>query len=284
MIVRTFSFISKNASQAFALFAASLVVATVGSAALAANTWTVNLSEKELKLKNPTDVAWDKWFQTDIGYQRMIERNTPFIELTNNSTSTSPISDFHLSIGDDRFNFAPVSGSNFVQLGRTTPGFSLTSSTLNSGDDLVVNFGNGGLQPGQTVRFKVKIGIDSSFQSAYSAAYDSSVPDFRTVLFDMNGVNVYDHNTTNVSSADNAQAFVTFNPGGKSSVTVFDDEEVAASQFFNSNLRGSCCCTQDPVLIFQPQPPQIPEPGSCTLAMLGLASGLFLRRRPRRTA
>jgi hypothetical protein len=244
--------------------------------ARAANDFSVSFSEKELKLKNPTDPSWEAWFEGDIGYQRMIERNQPFIELTNDAGSLDPINEFHITIGDNRFNFAPVDGSSAVKLSRTTPGFNISGSPIN-GDELVVNIGNGGLLPGQTVRFKIKLGIDPSFAAAYAASFDSSVPDYRTVLFDMNGVNVYDGFTTNKSSDDNSQMFVNFNPGGKSLVEILPDADVEESQFFNDRIRGGCCCIGDPVLIFTPEP--IPEPNSIALAIFGVVGLLAGRRR-----
>jgi PEP-CTERM motif-containing protein len=107
------------------------------------------------------------------------------------------------------------------------------------------------------------------------------VPDYRTVLFDMNGNNVYD-GTVKKSSDDNAHAFVIFDPAGQSTTTAFEDEDVAVSQFFNNNIRGGCCCTGDPVLIFQIDgSAPIPEPASITLVMFGVAA-IVLQRRPRR--
>ena len=94
---------------------------------------------------------WSKWLMWDIGYQRMVERNSPYIELVErvhvdesdhaNSTSRSATT---ASIS------LRLMGSDLVELGSTTPGFALTSSTVGgSGDELVVNIGGGGLQPGQ---------------------------------------------------------------------------------------------------------------------------------------
>ena len=37
-----------------------------------------------------------------------------------------------------------------------------------------VNIGGAGLAPGQSVRFKVKLGIDPSFAAAYAASFGSS--------------------------------------------------------------------------------------------------------------
>jgi hypothetical protein len=253
--------------------------AICGAAAHGQNSWSLGISEKELKLENPTDMMWDKWLMWDIGYQRMIARNSPYIELTNASTSTSAITEFHLTIGDNRFNFGPVEGTDHVLLGSTTPGITLGSSTLNSGDELVVTVGNGGLLPGDTVRFKIKLDVDPAYAATYAANFGASLPDFRTVLFDMNGNNVYD-GTQNKSSADNAQGFVIFTPGGKSSTATFEDETVAAGQFFNNNLREYRA--MDPVLIFNLEGQVIPEPTSAVLALFGLSACFAMRGRSRR--
>jgi hypothetical protein len=262
------------AASLFALFA---ILAS--PAARAQNTWTVSISEKELKLENPVDMMWDKWLMWDIGFQRMMERNMPYIELLNEAESSS-ITEFRLTIGDNRFNFGPVENASPVLLGSTTPGFTLSATTVGGlGDELVVTIGNGGLLPGQLVRFKINLDVDPAYAATYAASFGASQPDFRTVLFDMNGNNVYD-GVVNTSSADNAQASVVFNPGGKSEIVAFADETVAAGQFFNSNLRDYKAI--DPVLIFQIGG-EIPEPTSVGLAMFGLTVGMLLRGRSRRT-
>ena len=165
-------------------------------------------------------------------------------------------------------------------LGSTTPGFALGSSTVgNLGDELVVTIGNGGLLPGQLVRFEIKLDVDPSFASTYAASFGDSRPDFRTVLFDMNGLNVYD-GVVHSDTSDNSHAFVVFNPGGDSGVATFADEPVAAGQYYNNNLRAYK--GMDPVLIFQLEgSQQIPEPASIGLAVFGLSAGLLFRRRSR---
>ncbi|MFO0788750.1 MAG: PEP-CTERM sorting domain-containing protein [Pirellulales bacterium] len=254
---------------------ALLLVAAPSTVSQAANSWTVSISEKQLKLENPTDMMWDKWLMWDLGYQRMMDRNMPYVELLNNSESTSPITEFHLTIGDNRFNFGNVENSSPIVLGSTTPGFSLTGSTINTGDELVVSIGNGGLLPGQLVRFKINLDVDPAYAATYAASFGASQPDFRTILFDMNGRNVYD-GTTGASTDDNAEAFVVFNPGGQSSKSVFQDEDVAAGQYFNNNLRQYRA--SDPVLIFQLGGVQVPEPTSVALVVLGLAAGIVGHR------
>jgi hypothetical protein len=268
----------------------ALVVALVlfgSSAARAQNSWSLRISEKELKLENPTDMMWDKWLMWDIGYQRMICRNMPYLELINDAASTGNITEFNLTIGDNRFNFGaiPIS-SDLVMLGSTTPGFDLSASkstgVVNTdgdmGDVLKVAIGNGGLLPGQMVRFQINLDVDPSFAASYAASFGDSQPDFRTIFFDMNGNNVYD-GVVNTSTDDNAQGSVVFNPGGPGSTAIFEDETVPAGEFFNSNLRPYKA--MDPVLIFELEGELIPEPGSVTLAMLCLG-GFALRRGSRR--
>lgn len=268
---------SKLRSQRFSflLSAISLVLLT-SSLVQAQNTWTVSISEKEMKLEHPTDMMWDKWLMWDIGYQRMMCRNTPYIELLNEATSSSPITEFHLTIGDNNFNFAAVQGSDYALLGSSTPGFSLASSTANSGDELVVTIGNGGLLPGQLVRFQINLDVDPAYAAQYSASFGNSQPDFRTVLFDMNGLNVYT-GVQKTSSDDNAKASVVFTPGGTSNAVAFPDEPVAAGQYYNNNLR--VYKASDPVLIFQiGGGSEVPEPAGLALTMLAIAAGSCCRR------
>jgi hypothetical protein len=268
-------------------FVALTALATVVSSAIqvtAQDSWSLRLSEKEGELAHTGDAMWSKWLMWDIGFQRMKDRNSPYFEITNAATSVDPITQVHITVGDNRFNFAPVVGSDLVALGSTTPGFTLSSSTLgNLGDELVVNIGGAGLAPGQSVRFKVKLGIDPSFAADYAASFGSSLPDYRTVLFDMNGINVYDGNVVNNSSKDNSQAFVIFDTNIQSNTSTFPDETVPVGQFFNSNIRAYS--QLDPVNLFQLQGQAVPEPTSIGLAMLGIM-GFFSnsRSRSRRSA
>ncbi len=280
MIGNLANFKVTSRSAKFTLAVLTISAALLGASSVnAQNSWIVSISEKEMKLDHPADMMWDKWLMWDIGYQRMMCRNTPYIELQNEATSTSPITEFHLTIGDNNFNFAPVQGTNYAQLGSSTPGFSLTSSTLNNqGDELIVTIGNGGLLPGQLVRFQINLDVDPAYAAQYAASFGSSQPDFRTVLFDMNGLNVYT-GVQKTSSDDNAQASVVFTPGGKSSAVAFPDETVPAGQYYNNNLRAYRA--SDPVLIFQiGGGTEVPEPSSIAFVMLLVsATTCVLRRR-----
>jgi hypothetical protein len=271
------------AACSVALAALALTV-SFASQSQAQNAWSVRLSEKEDELAHGNDPMWSKWLMWDIGYQRMVERNSPYLELTNASTSTVPITEFHITIGDNRFNFAPVVGSDLVALGSTTPGVALTSSTVGGlGDELVVNIGGGGLAPGQMVRFKVKLGIDASFAATYANSFGSSLPDYRTVLFDMNGINVYGSDGK-TDPDDNSHAHVVFNSTIQSGTSVFPDAVVPVGQYYNNNIRSYSAT--DPVNLFQLNGAAVvPEPASIGLVLLGIAGfPMSARSRGRRSA
>jgi hypothetical protein len=250
------------------------------------NSFSLRFSEKEMKLEHPGDMMWDKYLMWDLAFQRMNDRNMPYLELTNNSDSTSPIKELHLTIGDTRFNFSDDVMGKFAMLGSTTPGFNITSSTVgNLGNELVVNIGDGGLQPGEVVRFKIDLAVDPAFADQIFAH-----PDYRTVLFDMNGFNVYD-GLQQQSDADNAKAWAIFDPAAGADFSTEPasllDEIVsgAAADFYNNNYRryGQL----DPVRTFQLMgggEAVIPEPGSMSLAAILMLTGLVSCGRSRRTS
>lgn len=251
------------------VLAALATTVSLSSQALAQDNFSVRLSEKEGELAHTGDPMWSKWLMWDIGYQRMVDRNSPYLEVTNASTSIDPITEFHITIGDNRFNFAPVMGSDLVALGSTTPGVALTSSTVGGlGDELVVNIGGGGLAPGQTVRFKVKLGIDASFAAAYANSFGSSLPDYRTVLFDMNGINVYGSDGK-PDPQDNSHVHVVFDTNIQSGTSIFPDETVPGPVYFNNILRSYSAI--DPVNLFELNGVPVPEPTSIGLMLLGIA-------------
>src|SRR3954454_5519077 len=268
-----------RAATFFAACLAIILSTFSGTQASAQDSWSLRISEKEGELEHTGDPMWSKWLMWDIGFQRMVDRNMPYIEIMNAATAVDPITQFHLTIGDNRFNFAPVTGSNLAVVGSTTPAAVVTSSTVGGlGDELVVNFGNGGILPGQIARFKIKLGVDPSFAATYAASFGSSLPDYRTVLFDMNGINVYDGFKVNNSSADNATASVVFDTNIQSNKNTFPDETVPNGQFFNNIIRNYS--QTDMVNLFELQGAVVPEPTGIGLAMMGIAA-LVLRRNSR---
>jgi hypothetical protein len=270
--------ISMRAAVLLAL--AITAIADLPAQAQTTPTFTVNISEKEMKLDEPTDPMWDKHLMWDLSFQRMNDRNMPYVELRN--TGTAPITEFHMTIGDTRFNFTNESLGTYALLGSTTPGFQLTSNAV-GGNELVVTIGNGGLPVGQLVRFKIDLAVDPPNSGGLF-----EFPDFRTVLFDMNGVQVYDPGIpVSISSTDNSSMWVFFDPTtgpNFSTVPVFLPDATVpppANTFFNDNPRQ--WGENDPVRIFSLTGGGIiPEPSSIVL-LAGLACGLatWRRRAPR---
>jgi hypothetical protein len=250
------------------------------------DSFTLKFSEKEMKLENPTDMMWDKYLMWDLAFQRMNDRNMPYLELLNDPNSTSPIKELHLTIGDTRFNFSDDVMGKFAMLGHTTPGFNITSSTVgNLGNELIVNIGGPGLLPGELLRFKIDLAVDPEFADAFFAH-----PDYRTVLFDMNGFNVYD-GLQQQNDADNAKAWVIFDPAvGADFSTVpvpLEDELVtgAAADFYNNNYRRYG--ESDPVrtfLLVGGGEAVIPEPGSLLLTCVAAFSLAWSSARHRRSS
>jgi len=271
-----------NLWRAVALLAPACLLLALASPLWAQNTFTLKISEREMQLEHPTDMAWMKFNMWDVTYERMFDRNTPTLELTNTS-ATNSITQLRLTIGDTRFEFGDNSFPGLIVLGNTTPGFDL-SATLD-GEDLLVNI-NGGLAPSELVRFRIDLDVKDTFADEYAALFGDSHPDFRTVLFDMNGCNVYDNNTGcgSPNTADNAQATATFSAGAPTGPLFFPDATVTGpqAQFFNNNYRAYGI--MEGVDIFEVGGGSvIPEPTSALLAVVGVLGGMLCmgRSRPR---
>jgi hypothetical protein len=273
--------------QSLAVLAIALatLICAPAQAELNFGAFTLKFTEKEMNLEHPTDMQWQKYLMWDLPFQRMNDRNMPYLELTNDADSTAPLTEFHLTIGDNRFKFTDKNMGEFAMAGSTTKEISLTSSTVNNlGDELVVQIGNGGLKPGELVRFKIDLDVDAAFAGQFFAH-----PDYRTVLFDMNGLNVYDGFLQQVSSNDNAKASAIFDPASGANFSVgpwaIADETVAgaAADFFNNNYRRYR--DMDPIRTFliAGEGSVIPEPTSVVLTVLGLVGGLVCVTRSRRT-
>jgi hypothetical protein len=257
-------------------------------------TWELKVSEKELQLANPTDPMWMKSNMWDVSFQRMHDRNRPTLELTNLQPAGSPdITKLTLSIGDSRFHFGDeVFGSFIAQcpcapsanINDPTPdGLTLTSSVSQGGNLLTVNLlksGGGGLGPGEIVRFKIDIDVDPGFNFF-------SQPDFRTVMFDMNGVQVYGPDpAVPPGGEDNSQASVMFSNGSTAGPSTFLDETITGPQgdYYNNIFRPYG--VMEPVDIFAigGGPQVIPEPSSGLLAMVALIGAAGVSARTRRAA
>lgn len=284
---------------AWLIFAAAPVFAQSETAPFA-----LRMSEKEMNLAHTDDPDWQRYIARDLGFHRMNGRNLPFIELTNNLDA--PLTEFHLTIGDSRFHFANDFLSTFALLAETTPGFSLTSSTVGDlGDELVVTIGNGGLKKGDgPLRFEIDLDVDPQYLVAPFKFYQH--PDFRTVLFDMAGIEPYGpqgNEDPENPSADNALLWAVYSP---STGATFSTEKVHLSDISiggalraAASARASAATSGETVYYNQIISPygaqnnpitlitldggeEIPEPASALLALFGLVAAGLSRFRSRR--
>src|SRR5690606_10670586 len=149
------------------------------------------------------------------------------------------ITQFKMTIGDDQFQFGNALMGMYAKLGKDTPGYSLSSTVEDGGDTLVVNILNGGLAPGETVNFQIDLDVDPAYAGVFYMH-----PDYRTVLFDMNGDNYYQNAgiVNDPSDDDNSQVSLTFSMSGMPSVTTtptaFPDPPVldGSARFVNANI------------------------------------------------
>jgi hypothetical protein len=247
--------------------------------------FSLQINEKEMMLAHPGNQAMTNYATWDTGYQRILARNMPFVYLTNNEDSAGPITELRLTIGDERFNFGNTANmfhGLYTMPGRTNPNAALSSHVEDVGNELVVNFGSG-LLPGESICFRINLDVDAGHPSIYP------YPDYRTVMFDMNGVNIYDGNLVNFSDADNATATVKYGTLGSPPLEVgplaFHDDSVSepGSLFYNRIYRPYG--VMEPADTFQVGASTeipIPEPSSIVLGLVGCVGGALLAARARR--
>ena len=286
---RFFNRLRVRDAVASGIIALTFVVAASTSARAATDSFTVKIAEKQQALSDPTDEAMQHFLMWDLSADRVIARNMPYLELSNDSTSTAPITEFHLTIGDTRFHFDCAELGSCAMLGKTTPDISLSSNvsaitgnaSSTSGDQLNLTIGNGGLLPGQVVRFKIALDPDAG-ENFFAK------PDYRTVLFDMNGRNVYDGNTIVDSSTDNATISAAFKLANGTTLTAgptpFADPSVVGveAQYYNNIYRHYGVMEPVDTFLVQGSANGVPEPSSLALAAIGLLFGLVARSRLRR--
>jgi hypothetical protein len=232
----------------------------VGTDAFLAS-YTVKFSEKEAVLIAPDDPFAAKASAWDHPFQRIMDRNMPWIEITNEGNSTAQITEFLLTIGDTNFNFSTAHFGGPIMESTTNPADIGISASVDSGGDLLVlNLTN--FDPGEIIRFRIDIDPDDPDGFPH--------PDFRRVLFDMNGNN----------PSDNAEVELQFSNGITSSRfgQTLPDFTVEGPIFSESNIRPYSA--MEPVGVFEitDQVP-IPEPSTWILAALVMAASLALSKR-----
>jgi hypothetical protein len=146
------------------------------------------LSSKETLFTQPHTAGWMMAAMSDTPSRRRIDRNMPWLEIQNDSVDGVNLTEFHLTIGDERFHFSNDHFEDFTVISPTSSFKDTSPQTGDNHDELVVMFNDGGLAPGQKVRFRIEIGVDAD-QTIIRQQWPH--PDFRTVLFDINGIDAY---------------------------------------------------------------------------------------------
>lgn len=234
------------------------VLGVAGSDAQATSSYDFAISYSEPMLAaygtpDEDDVAhYESW---DSAIARIRKRNMPFIEITNTSTSATPLTQFTMTIAKPEYDFSDNVLLSYAKLGTTTPGVAMTSSAANGDSLLIVDFTDG-LQPNETVRFQVDIDVDPAFPDLYP------YPDYRMVFFDVNGD---DDSDNSVISA----TFQTTNGGTTTQTNVLPDYEQNPVYLNGGGLRPYT--EMDPADRFDLSG-EVPEPAAGLLALLSLAA------------
>ena len=267
------------------------------------------LSSKETLFTQPHTPEWMMAAMSDTPSRRRADRNMPWIEIQNDSVEGVNLTEFHLTIGDERFHFSNDHFENFTVISPTSSFQDTSPQTKDNRNELVVMFNDGGLAPGQKVRFRIEIGVDTD-ETTIRQRWPH--PDFRTVLFDINGVDAYGPTpsasrpsigspgidaygltplaATDEDQTDNSSGYGVFRKGQKtftSTRTTLPDYLVYGPTgngtflrpVFNQNFRS--WAGPEEVHIFGANvTAMVPEPGSFLLSALGIAAlGLVIGRR-----
>lgn len=260
---------------ALCLCIVAVLVASPAHAVIETAGFEVSFCEKEMVLEHPDEMQYMKFSMWDTPYERIRNRSMPWVEVKNLDNSDGNLTEYSMTIGDTDYNFSNAHYGAYAILSDSTPDV-LIQSIVSTGDQLTLTFGNGGLAPGETVRFGIDIDPDPNIDGLFPH------PDFRLVLFDMNNM---DGNGTN----DNSEVSAKFEDPNDSSMTAIastqlPDYQVTGNQgdYYNQFIRPygvmeGVDIFSDGGLVTNP----IPEPSSGVAAILvaALAAGLWRRRR-----
>ncbi|MGL4514762.1 MAG: hypothetical protein ACRCT8_16865 [Lacipirellulaceae bacterium] len=261
----------KNTMNISSWLRAAVLVSSVSTAGASHAVATLNFSSIETVLADPSD-SMSKMHASWVGWQTQVyEYNMPFIKLENTADSPA-ILQYKMTIGDKNYRFSnefknkaktnswdiPANGA-FALLGKSTPSISFTSLVEDGDDTLVLNFGNGGLQPGQRVIFQVDIAPNAG------ATNMQMFSPYTSVFFTPNG-----HSTTNNSVITIDYAGVTPN-----SVVTLPNFAIDSSAVVSLSTPRPYNQMQMVPVFPDTTIPSIPEPASLALvaSVLGLATG-----------
>ena len=245
----------------------------------------------------------------------LMDFNSVALRVFNDSGSTENLTQLALTIGDDRFNFANFSENNSLVM-RSDENFATASAVANDpqiltindltafattgganpsqvaagsddADRIVIDFGNGGIEPGYSAVFELRFEFDDSVAVAdrptsepllgvSNSVFPQNFPSYQRILFDTDAPNPpFFADPIDLSdSSDNASVTASFS-NGEQSPTVFVSDQIGvaptsvvdprhpAPNFITPQVNGNV----------------IPEPASLALLMIGISGVASLRRR-----
>lgn len=232
----------------------------------------INFSSLETVLADGANQA-AKNYALWVGWAHQIyEYNMPFVQLSVPANESRSVVEFRMTIGDTDYQFSneywnkqytnswniPANGEHAL-LGATTPGFDVDSSIENSGDTLVVDFGSGGLQAGDTIRLQLDINPDPNSGAMVFQPYTS-------VFFQANG---------GPDVTGNSVVTITYDNGDTATVTLPNFAIDPSTLVSIDNPRPYPQMQMiDPITPFD----IVPEPTAALLAIMGLTMPLASRR------
>lgn len=244
------------------------------------------IAAKESALIDADDMMTMMGAMWDVPAQRRLERNMPWVEVRNDAASDANLIEFRMTIGDERFRFSNEIYADYALASVSSPFSNFTTAADNNENDLVVTFNGGGLAPGDVARFRIQLGIDAD-QPGLMAIWPH--PDYRTVLFDMNGIDAWGPSPMTPKpgvDTDNSMGTGTFEKMGMLAVSdpePFPDATVVGPQAFIFNQFMRPQHVMEDVDVFDAVQvvgqPVVPEPSSLMLAMFGVAVFGFMAQR-----
>lgn len=253
----------------------AIAVASPAHAIIEKAGFEISFCEKEMVLEHPDDKQFSMFAMWDTPYQRIRNRSMPWVEVGNLDDSEANLTEISMTIGDTDYNFTDATYGTYALLSDSTPDI-LLQSVVSTGDLLTIVFGNGGLAPGEVVRFGIDIAPDEGIDGLFPH------PDFRTVLFDMNNL---DGNGTSDNSIITAEFVDPENESMTATAeTQLPDYEVTGNQadYWNQFIRpygvmeGIDIFTDGDLVTNE-----IPEPatGVAATLVLALVAGAWRHRR-----
>lgn len=235
--------------------------------ASAANSYSLNFNSSEQLLANPNDAMVMHFESWDSPLLRRWERNTPWIEVNNDSDSMQNLTEISFDMPEG-YVWSDIALGAAAILSSTTPGVSLEGNIITP-ETLSVSFLNGGLAPGETARFRVDIDLAPGEVGFIH-------PDYRNVFFDSDPTDTVD---------DDLGLAATFGTGADAVLLEgrLGALNVPLTGFVEGNLRPYSIMemveTFPDITPDGGPDPVIPEPSTGILALLCLAGLVGGRRR-----